>query len=294
MSEHFPKPEPSRVQKRILDLFDELSPKQHQLARYFLDHEDVVAFASAHVIGKETDVSAATVVRFAQALGYGGYTELQDEIRSTFPQYHTALQKIEQHLLDASLVNNIPTDIAEVNIRNIEQTLQDISLDTLKQAADAIIGANRIRIFGGGLSSAAVVMAEHSLKMLGFRVRAIVNGGLAQTLELAALDAEDIVIVISIWRYLKASIAVAEYARDAGVKIIALTDSLVSPIARLSDFVFVATMERAAHNRSLTGLFSLIDLINATIVAERPQESLQALQRIDDLYHQQGDFAEGR
>ena len=292
LSQHYPKSEPSRVQKKILARFDELSPKQHRLARYFLDHEDVVAFASANVVGKEVGVSAATVVRFARALGYGGFTELQDDIRSTFTQYHTASQKIEQRISEGSLVDNVSTNIAKVNIRNIEQTLQGVSLDTLDKAVDAIINADHIRVFGGGLSSAAVVMAAHSLKMLGFQSRAIVNGGLTQTLELSTLNAEDTVIVISIRRYLKDTVAGAQYARESGAKTIALTDSLVSPIARLSDFVFIAATERAAHNRSLTGLFSLIDLINATIISRRPQESMQALKRIDDLYYQQGDLAE--
>jgi DNA-binding MurR/RpiR family transcriptional regulator len=67
----------SPIRQRILALFEQLSPKQHRLARYFLDHEHVIAFASANTVGRDNDVSAATVVRFARALGYEGYTDLQ-------------------------------------------------------------------------------------------------------------------------------------------------------------------------------------------------------------------------
>ena len=283
---------PSPVQEKILTLFDELSPKQHRLARYFLDNEDVIAFASANDVGKENDVSAATVVRFARALGYEGYTDLQDEIRSNLTLSYTPSQKLEQRLSQGGFANNISANIAEVNIRNIQRTLQNVSVETVDQAVEALLNADRILIFSGGLSSTAAVMAQHSLIMLGLQARAIVNGGLTQTLEMATLKPGDVVIVISIWRYLKDTVTAAQYATEAGATTIALTDSLVSPLARMCDHVFIAATERAAHSRSLTGLISLIDLINATIVSKRPEESTQALKRIDYLYYQQGSLFE--
>jgi DNA-binding MurR/RpiR family transcriptional regulator len=237
-------------------------------------------------------VSAATVVRFARALGYEGYTDLQEDIRAALPQYNTPSQKLAQRISEGSFASNVSANIAEVNIRNIEQTLQNVSLEMLDLAVDEMVNADRILIFSGGLSSMAAVMAQHSLTMLGFQARASINGGLAQTLEMSTIGPRDAVIVISIWRYLKDAVAAATYAHDAGAKVIALTDSLISPLAPPSDYMFIATTERAAHSRSLTGLISLIDLINATIVSKRPRESMQALKRIDDLYHQQGSLVE--
>ena len=284
--------EGSSVRRKILTVFEHLSPKQHRLARYFLDHENVIAFATANSVGKDNGVSAATVVRFARALGYEGYTDLQDDIRASLPQYHTPSQKLAQRISEGGFADNISAAIAEVNIRNIERTLQNVSLNTLDLAVDAIVGADRILIFSGGLSGTTAFMAQHSLTMLGFQARAIVNGGLTQTLEMSTIGPRDTVIVISIWRYLKDTVAAAAYAHEAGARVIALTDSLISPLASYSDYVFFAETERAAHSRSLTGLISLIDLINAHIVAKRPQQSMEALRRIDDLYHQQGNLVE--
>jgi DNA-binding MurR/RpiR family transcriptional regulator len=284
--------EASPVHRKILALFEHLSPKQHRLARYFLDHEHAIAFSSANTVGRENDVSAATVVRFARALGYEGYTDLQEDIRAALPQYNTPSQKLAQRISEGSFASNVSANIAEVNIRNIEQTLQNVSLEMLDLAVDVMVDADRILIFSGGLSSMAAVMAQHSLTMLGFQARAIINGGLTQTLEVSTIGPRDTVIVISIWRYLKDTVAAATYAHDAGARVIALTDSLISPLAPSSDYMFIAATERAAHSRSLTGLISLIDLINAMIVSKRPHESMQALRRIDDLYHQQGSLVE--
>ena len=61
------------VRETILTLFDTLSPKHKQLARFILDNEDMVVFASANEIAERVDASAATVVRFCRALGYDQY-----------------------------------------------------------------------------------------------------------------------------------------------------------------------------------------------------------------------------
>jgi DNA-binding MurR/RpiR family transcriptional regulator len=178
--------------------------------------------------------------------------------------------------------------IADININNIQETLRQVSAETLNQSVAAIISAQRIRVFASGMSAAAAVATESSLTMLGFPVRAIVNGGLSQTLEISKLNNRDVVILISVWRYLRDTIDAANHAHAVGATTIALTDSSVSPVARSADYVFVATMESAAHSRSLTGIISLIDLINATIISKHPEQSMQALKKIDDLYHDQG------
>jgi DNA-binding MurR/RpiR family transcriptional regulator len=277
----------SAVSEKIQAVFDNLSPRQHHLAQYFIDHEEAIAFTSANEIGKLSGVSAATVVRFARVLGYEGFTDLQEDVRSTLLENRTASQGLEERINAGGFNGDIAAFIAEVNTRNIKETMDQVSPIVLSDAVNAILNAERVCVFGGGMSAAAAMMAEHSLLMLGIPVRAIVNGGLSQTLEISKLTDRDVVVAISIWRYLRDTVDAARYARALGATTIALTDSPVSAVARVADLVFVAATERAAHSRSLTGIMSLIDLINATIISRRPRESMQALKRIEDSYIQQ-------
>lgn len=281
-------PPPPNIREHILGLFETLPLKQRRLARFFLDHEDVVAFASASEVAERAEASAATVVRFCRTLGFEGYTDLQAALRAQFPQYRTAVQKLTDRLANGSRVENLPAQVAQVNTQNIEQTMSQVNPTDLTAAAVAIIQAEQIRIFAGGLSAAAAVLAEHALTVLGFSARVCLNGGAAQALEISQLTRRDLVLVISIWRYLRDTVLVAQAARELGATCIALTDSPVAPIARLADYTFVAVTEGVAHSRSLAGIFSLIDLLSAAIAIQRPQESLAALQRIDTLYRQNG------
>lgn len=278
----------STIRERVLAVFDELPPKQQQLAQYVMGNEATIAFVSAHDVAQTVGTSAATVVRFARAIGYEGYTELQDHIRSTITGNRTASQTLQERIAQGGFGDNLLTAIAEVNTRNIYDTLEQVSLETLDQAVDALLNASSIYIVGGGMSAAAVVMAQHSLTMLGLHAQAIVNGGLSQTLTLSHLTEKDVVIVVSIWRYLRDTMKATTYAKEKKATTIALTDNLLSPVAREADYVFVASTERAAHSRSLTGMISLIDLINAAIVTKNPDASMHAVKHIEDLYFQQG------
>lgn len=274
------------VKENILTQFDNLSPKQRQLARFILDNEDMVAFASANDVGEQVGASAATVVRFCRALGYEGYTDLQAVIRTQFPQYRTAVEKMAAQMASDTPSDNLTTRVAQITTQNIQDTMSQVSGDTLAAATAAIANARHIRIFGSGLSAAAAVLAEHSFSSLGFSARACSHGRANQSLELAQLTGRDLVIVISLWRYLRDTVEAVTAAKEVGATCLALTDSPVAPVAQLADFVFIAATEGAAHSRSLTGIISLIELISATLVSTRPSESMAALQRLDALYRQ--------
>jgi DNA-binding MurR/RpiR family transcriptional regulator len=272
--------------EHILANFPNLPPKQRRLARYFIDHEDVVAFASTSQIAEQTGASAATVVRFCRALGYEGYPDLQVAIRSQLPQYRTAVQKLAERITNGNFTENLPAQIAQANVNNIQKTLSQVSDSVLADVVAAIIRARHVRIFGNGLSAAAAISAEYALSMLGFAVRACTDGGVSQLMEVSRLTDQDLVIVISVWRYLRDTVEAAEAARAAGATCIALTDSPVAPVATLADHVLITDIEGALHSRSLSGILSLIDLISAAIVAERPQESMESLQRLDVFYQE--------
>jgi DNA-binding MurR/RpiR family transcriptional regulator len=278
--------ETSQVRQNILDVFESFSPKQRQLARFFLNNEDIIAFASAHEVGERAGTSAATVVRFCRALGYEGYTDLQASVRTQFPQYRTTVQKMADRLASSDRAENLPVRVAQVNTHCVQETLSQVSDQTLTGAVDAIIRAEKILIFGSGLSTAAAVLAEFSLTTLGFPAQACLGSRASQTLKVSQLTEGDLVIVITIWRYLRDTVEAARAAHDAGAVCIVLTDSPVAPVATFADHVFVAITEGAGHSRSLSGILALIELIGVTIAIQRPQESMEALQRVDELYRQ--------
>lgn len=272
------------LREKILEAFDTLSPKHRKLARFLMDDEEIVAFASANEIAARVNVSPATVVRFARSLGYDGYPALQEAVRAAFPQYRTVAQKMADRLSASQRDENLAAHVARASAGDVQKTLNRVTQADLDAAIDAITTAEQIYIFGSGLSAAAATLAEYTLTVLGFQARAFHSDGVSQALQLSRLTSDDTVIAFSIWRYIRSTVDAARAAREAGARVIGFTDSSVSPVAAVADVVFVAETEGVIHSRSLAGLVSLVDLLGAAIAAARPQQSMAAIERLDRLY----------
>jgi DNA-binding MurR/RpiR family transcriptional regulator len=276
------------VRESILVTFDSLPPKQRKLARFILDSEEVVAFASADELAERVGTSAATVVRFARSIGYDGYPALQDAVRSHFPQFRTAAEKMAERVANGGLWDGLKDQVAQVSIDNVRQTIDRARPEEVDRIAEVLCQADRIRIFAGGISSSAAVLAEYAFSMLGFSARAFTDAGIRPVLEFSHLGKHDVVIAISIWRYIRHTVEVARAAHAAGLPCIALTDSAVAPITRYASHVLVADIEGAAHGRSLGGIVALIDLLSAAIASRQPERSMAAIRRVDQMYRQYG------
>jgi DNA-binding MurR/RpiR family transcriptional regulator len=272
------------LEERIAASFDTLSSKQKQLARFILDKKYLVSFASSGRLGREVDASPATVVRFAQSLGYSGFSDLQTAVRREFPRHLTALERIQESLAAPPSPGDIPQQVFHSDIRNIESAAHALSLDRLNAALDEITCAARILVVGCGLSAAPVLFLTHSLKVIGFNVRVDVEGGLSLATEIAQLRSGTLLIAIDLWRYARSTMEAARAARDRGARIIAITDSSVSPLADVADHAFEAATDGMAHSLSLVAVMSLLNVFIAMLSYRVPEQVMEGLRQVDTMY----------
>jgi len=86
------------LEDRITNSLDKLSTRHKKIARFVLDNQYFTLFASANQVGEKNNTTAATVVRFAQALGYEGYSELQEALRSDLPNSLTTPARMQKRM----------------------------------------------------------------------------------------------------------------------------------------------------------------------------------------------------
>jgi DNA-binding MurR/RpiR family transcriptional regulator len=272
------------VSDKIATAFADLPRGQRQVARFIVDNEYFVAFASAAEVAEEASVSAATVVRLCQALGYEGYPHLRASIRQRFHRFIPTTQRLEDRLTAPIPRDDVLTRAFATSIDNIKHTMGLIDRDVFQGAVDAIGHASDILVVGGGLSAPPALFLSHSLKVMGFRVRVVTSGGIPLSLENSTLESDDLLICIGFWRYFREIVTTMRRAKETGATSIAITDSEVSPLARLADYAFVATTESVGHSASPLASIALIDAIIAALCFERPQETLAALHHVDAAY----------
>jgi DNA-binding MurR/RpiR family transcriptional regulator len=283
---------PGELDDAIVAALPEMSKKQREIARFILDNPDTVAFASAGDVGTRTQSSAATVVRFCQALGYEGYVELQATIRERMRLRRTMVQRLEERLADPIPQDDLLARVFAADIRNIERLAELTDSDRLQAAAAEIRRARQILVVGGGLTATVAGFFTHALRVIGLQARSVVGGGEPLALALAFLRPEDVVIGISFWRNLRDVVQAIQEAQDAGATTIGITDSKLSPLARWPDYSFLVATDGVAHSLSPVATLSLLNAFVAALSSDMPAQVVESLQLVDRAYRRSGLLAE--
>ena len=262
------------------------SKGQKRIARYILEHYDTAAFMTAYRLGETVGVSESTVVRFAAELGFEGYPQLQKTMQELIRSKLTTLQRIEvtrARMEDDEVLDNI----LACDIANIRQTLEELPRETFYEAVDAMVRAKELYIFAAGSCRALASFLAHYLRLLLGNVHLISATSESEILEeMLHIGQEDAIVGISFPRYSSRAVKTLHFAHSRGAKVIAITDSPLSPIAPFASSLLLAHSDMATVVDSLVAPLSVI---NALIVAAslRKMDSVtQTLTELEELWDQ--------
>jgi len=249
---------------RINEMKSGFSKGQRLIAGFITEHYDKAAFMTAAKLGSTVGVSESTVVRFATELGYDGYPKMQKAMQEMIRDKLTSVQRIEvtqSRISGGNVLENVLTK----DIEKIRRTIEETSKEDFEKAVEAISQAGTIYIFAVRSSAALASFLGYYYSLIFENVKVISNYGETEIYEkLFRISSDDVIIGISFPRYSNAAIQAMTFAKRRGAKVIALTDSMASPIAAVADDILIAKSDMAAVVDSLVAPLSMI---NALIVA---------------------------
>lgn len=262
-----------------------LSKSHRKIAECIVSHYDKVVFMTASKLGEYVGVSESTVVRFASALGYSGYPQLQKALQELIRHRLTASQRFEMTTeMDHAQVLN---KVLKADIQNIRTTLDEIDINAFDDAIEKIIQARNIYVLGLRASGPIAEFFAHYLAFIFPNVH-VVQSGVSDIFEqMARISEDDLLIAISFPRYTSRSIEAMEFARMQGAMLIAITDGPLSPLHSAADTCLTAKSDMSSFVDSFAAPLSLI---NALIVAlsqrrrEAVAEYFDRMERIWDQY----------
>jgi DNA-binding MurR/RpiR family transcriptional regulator len=273
---------------RIVAALPQLSKKHKAIARFILGNADIVAFASAAEVGIRTQTSAATVVRFCQALGYEGYLEFQAAIRERMSSQRTAVERLKERLTGPIPNGDLLARVFATDIHNIERTALLTVYERLQAAAAELRRARQILVVGSGLAAGLVEFFAYSLQMMDLPARSVTGGEEPLALALAFLQAEDLVVGISFRRNPRHVLKAIEEAQTAGAKSISIADSELSPVAQSADYPFVVVTEGVVPIASPAAAMSLLNAFIADLSSDTSERTAHSLQQVDAAYKRSG------
>jgi DNA-binding MurR/RpiR family transcriptional regulator len=221
--------------ERIRETRSELSPSFEKLADFLLDSYAHAALLSATEIGHSLDIDTATVVRFAQFLGYKGYLELQREIRD----------KLRKELLEEDCIEpNTSAEAVEVALKELahglDLTRRSFSVEHAEAMISALDEAQRVIILAEGLALAPARNLAAWLEAAGYNIH-LAGGSLSDLAQaLAGARKGDMVIVIEVDDHNPHLYGAIAAAKASGISTGALVSTPSSPAASQADHVLAA------------------------------------------------------
>ena len=264
------------------------SKGQRLIAKYITESYDKAAFMTASKLGKKVGVSESTVVRFAVELGYDGYPSMQKAIQEMVLNRLTSVQRIEV-ASDRFSDQDVVATVLQSDIEKLRQTGDMLDRAEFAEAVEAILETDRIYILGVRSAAPLANFLGYYLNYMSPNIHVVTTSGQGEMFEkIVAVKPEDVVIAISFPRYSSATVNAAQYCRQAGAKVIALTDSRMSPLGQHSDCVLEAKSDMVSLVDSLVAPLSIINALIVAIASRRESrlaEIFTSLEQVWDQYH---------
>ena len=254
----------------------ELLPKRLiQVADFAVDHPQEIAFGRVADLALQAGVQPSTLVRFAQTLGYSGFSDLQAVFRAharqRWPDYRERLETLthqHDHEADPDALLRGFLHASRVSIDLLEQTIDH---QALGQAVELLAGARSICLLGARRVYPVAVYLAYALGKLGARCELADHaGGLSQR-QVELLDPEDAVLAVSFTPYAPETLELAGIAAARSVPVVAITDSPFSPLAQVARVWLEVAETDLGGFRSLSATLALSTALCVALVGRRPK-----------------------
>lgn len=270
--------------RRINDNYVRFSKGQKLLANYIIDHYDKAVFLTAARLGNIVGVSESTVVRFANELGYDGYPKLQRALEELVKSKLTSIQRMEV-TSDRIEKGHILKNVLHSDAEKIKHTLEEIDTDVFDKAVDMILNARNIYILGVRSSASLASFMGFYFNLVFDNVKLIHTNSVSEMFEqIYRIGEEDVIIGISFPRYSKQTLKAMEFARSRKAKVIAITDSSLSPMISFSDCSLIARSDMASFVDSLVAPLSVINALVVAICLKRKETVMSSLHTLESIW----------
>lgn len=279
-----------QLRELILASYDELLPSERKLADVVMQHRTNLAAYSATELALLAGVSKATAARFFRRLGYENFNHFREEARNAppaqSPLFHLeGLSKLGGNA--SALERHFSNDA-----KNLAETLGGLGADDVRTAVRTLKQAQRIWAVGFRNGYATAFYAQALFSHAKPNVHLLNNSASKIADVLGDVGAKDALFVVDFRRRLRLLGQIVSVAREAGARIVLLTDSPVSERARHADVILGCSTAGSALFDSYVAAMSIVNFLGASLVAEMRPHARERMERIEQIHEFLSDLEE--
>lgn len=267
----------------LVDSYSGLTPELQKAARFMVENPEEIGLNSMRSVARMAGVKPATISRLSKTLGFEEYEKLREpfrqRLRKNEPEFATRLQAVQRRGIDDGA--GLFEELRQQEIENVETTLSDSNYPVLLDAADTLQNSRRVYVLGlrGAYAPAflfhyAYQLFQDNSHMLDTRAGIFAD-------QLRGIGDADSLLVVSFPPYTQLAIDAVEYAAEAGAKIIAVTDSVVSPAASSAAHTIIAQNRSASFYHSFTGALAVTQALITLLVARTGRDAVKIVEEAE-------------
>jgi RpiR family carbohydrate utilization transcriptional regulator len=262
----------------LAERIEQLSIKRQEIIRPILEHPREYVLLSVRAMAARLQTDPATIVRIVRGLGFGSYREFQRHLHELSLAYATSLDTMQSGGGDGSMPSHV-RDSLEQDFRNVHGLKNSLDARRLISLAKRFYEARRIVLIANDLAATLAFYLEYQLSVLGLPVFSGTSAGRILHL-VRSVNKKDLVLAISFRRGLRQTIDGAAQARARGAYCVGIADTYVSPLARVCDELFLASIESTSYGASYAAPIALVDAILAAVGQYRRTQTLALAEEI--------------
>ena len=267
------------LEERIKKSYPVLTRSQKKLAEFILANPEDVAFLSSRSLGQKVGVSDATVVRFSNALGISGFSELQRILQSWLKVKLAPSEKLKT--TSTRPRNSVYAEIFKTNLDTLRKTQQEIADSKIEEAIDALDGARKVFVLGLRRSHSIAFHLYYNLSHILDNVFLISTAYGLPYDQIVTIGKRDVLVSISFPRYAKGTEEITRAAKQKEATIIAITDHPLSPVGRMADVSLQVSSESPFFFGSLVSAIVIADCIVGGLSLKHKARNVNRLKGIE-------------
>lgn len=268
---------------KINQCFENMTKSERRVASYFLGHLNDFAFYTLDKLASEMEISTTSVIRFCRKLGFSGFKEFQETLRSEI-KYQPNLPDKFHRTLDTTLNDELLSQTIQQDIRCIQQTFNNMSYESLAAALQYITNAKRVFTFGMKESYA---LAHYTYtRFLSVRNNVfILNAGYNGDIEpILSLTKDDVCVVFLFHRYTKQTLQILPLLKKQGAKVILITSAPYDSVEKEVSLLIPCCVDANGIKNSFVAPICLADYLCNAIAVHNGENTLLYMQQCEALF----------
>ncbi len=275
------KPWLTALEQKLVQAQPDLNASRSRLLQEILDNAEENHFLSSRALAKRYEVDKATIVRSIQVLGYKKYADFAADLRAHFVSRITPYTLMKSAAREKRSITDHVEHSLEMDLNNLQALRSSLDAASVIDVAKRLHRARRILVVGVDFAAGLAYLLAYGLTSLGYNAEAPIASAGNVHQKISLLGPKDLLVAISFGRCLQATVDALLHARQNQVPTFGITDSDKTPIARFSDFFWVASIANPSFHGSYVAPLAAMDALFVACAHVQPKRALAMLRRKD-------------